>query len=626
MAVTSPDPKKAFPAKGGKSSTPKGSPWPAKSKNKPSARAKVAPDPKLWHRVPKGQAMSLPREIQRKLSGLSDRQLMVHFAEGFALLAGTAVALAAFQCTVDWWLDLAWMVRFILLLGDFALIGWITWRYVIQPWRNRLTLEQAALRAEKEFPSFRSSLISAVELAKAKPACDQGNLALVEKLLKDVTYAVGRHDLGKAVKTDRLRKYAVGSLAGVVLGLGVLAFMWPRTPILLKRLFLSMAPLPTQTIVVAITEDLHVQKGSTVVLSAKAEGVIPQHGRVEISYADKTQEYAVSASPTEPGVFSLALQNAQQDFSYRFYLHDGRGLPFGVTVQLPPVMETATFEQQYPAYTGLPPAQHTAGDLNLLAGSILKIRGRSNQNLQSARLQFEGAEDSSPMQVSGREINGELQVPSEGLTGFTLRLVNSNGVESLDNTLYRVEVIPDKPPQVTMDGATAPSAADRETVTLEVAQGLRFTVLDDYRTENVSIAYEIQRATPEGQAPAPAEGEASNPEAASAEKAAEHGKLPLVMPGPGTGTLAFQTEFKLTDIQPPLMVGDSVTFMVEALDNNNVTGPGIGRSNPRSLEIVSPEEKRKEILERLRRNAEAMDDLSRMQEEVRKGVGDLIKQ
>ena len=109
--------------------------------------------------------------------------------------------------------------------------------------------------------------------------------------------------------------------------------------------------------------------------------MIPRSGRVEVTYEGRQPEMVnVSPKASSPEVFSVQIPNVQQPLTYRFYLNDGRGEAFKAELLHPPVVQEIKFEVTNPAYTGLPATQLSAGNLSLLAGSKLKISGKSSRN------------------------------------------------------------------------------------------------------------------------------------------------------------------------------------------------------------------------------------------------------
>ncbi len=128
--------------------------------------------------LPEATPVCLPPVIVQKLKQVNARQRWVDLAECAALLLATLPALWVLQAAADWCFNLPWSLRLVLLLADFGLIGYLVYRFAFLPLRQPHTLETAALRVERELPEFRSSLISAVELASGRPGITQARSLL----------------------------------------------------------------------------------------------------------------------------------------------------------------------------------------------------------------------------------------------------------------------------------------------------------------------------------------------------------------------------------------------------------------------------------------------------------------
>jgi hypothetical protein len=550
-----------------------------------------------------GQPLPLPKIIERRLHAISARALHVSWTEGALWLIAGAAGLLLLQTGSDWLFDLSWRMRFALLMADTLLAGWLVWRFGINPWHRRLSLEEAALRAEARWPDWSTSLISAVQLARNP----EGARPLVEALIRKVAKRAESMSLRAAIDASHLKRL---KLAAAVLFFAVGVAGWwfmPKSLILLKRLALSNIPLPTQTIVIPISGDLAIPPGDTIELSAKAEGVLPRTGRVEITYAGKTmQSIPVAAKPATPSIYSLEIPNVQQPLTYRFYLNDGRSPEFNVTLLYGPVMESVAFEQIPPGYTGLPRVQLAAGNLSLLAGSKLHIEGRASQPLKSAQVKLRGAGQPVEMKIGpdGKSVSAEFSIPAKDLEGFSILLENSENMVSQDNTFYHVEVIPDKPPEVIF------AANQRETATFVATARprLQFEVHDDFQVKQVLLCCELQ----------------DNEAGEGTSDASKIKKIPLEV-AQSAGSLVFNYEWKNPEASVEWKEGNTFNYWIEAVDNNDVTGPGVGKSPVHKWQVVSLETKKQELEEKLRKHAESIEDLSHTQQEIRDSVGSLIK-
>ena len=566
---------------------------PASTKRRPPA----PPREKILRAMP-----PLPRAVQWQLHALATRQLRLGWTEGVLWLLLAGCLLAPAQALADWLFDLPWGTRALLMLADLAIAGALIFRYGFCAWRGRLTPEQAALRAEVRWPAFRSSLISAVQLSRQP----EGSPHMVQALISQVAKRAATLDFRLAINSSRVRKIAMA--AGALLLL-VAALTWwtaPRSLVLGRRILLGNIPLPTETIVVPVTGDFAIQPGQTIDVAAKAAGVIPRAGRVEIRYPGQpVQVISVNPRPATPDLFSLALPNLQQPFTYRFYLNDGRSAEFKVAVIHGPILESAAFQQAYPAYTGLPPETRAAGDLTLLAGSDLHIQARSSQPLASAQIVLQGIQQTVPLVVGGdgQSLTGDLPIRSQKLTGFSIHLRNADGIESQGDTLYRVEVTPDAPPVITI----APGQPQSATFVATVHPRLRFGVRDDFQVNQVFLCCGTAGETPD-----------------SADQS-HLLRIPLDVPKQAAA-LDFDYVWDPPAGSAIWKEGASFNYWIEAVDNNNVTGPGVSRTAVRQWQVISAEAKRQELADKMRTQADALGDLSQRQEQLRAAIGDALKQ
>ena len=442
---------------------------------------------------------SLPPAISRRLVALAKRALHVSWAEGVLWAIAAACGLVVVQGALDWLFDLPLRVRLLFLLADLAILGFLAFRFGVQPWRRCLTPEESALRAESHWPALRTGLISAVQLAR-KP---DGSPALVNALLGKMAARVSKLDFRLPVPWARLKKPALLALLLAGIAAGLIVFLAPGSLILLRRIALANVPLPTQTVVSPLSENFSIPVGQTIELSAKATGVVPRSGRVEVTYEGRRPEMiSVSPKASTPDIFSLQIANVQQPLTYRFYLNDGRGEEWKVALIHPPVVQEIAFESASPAYTGLPPTQLSAGNLNLLAGSKLTIAGKSNQPLKRARLMLAGSDRSIEIKPGGDGRTGfstMLDIPKEGLKSLWIELTNDQDVVSQNNTIYAVEIVPDKPPDIVF------AAGQPDSVKLVPDQKpvLNFEIRDDFAVKEVFLCVQPHSSLGEGEEPDP---------------------------------------------------------------------------------------------------------------------------
>ena len=265
-----------------------------------------------------------------------------------------------------------------------------------------------------------------------------------------------------------------------------------------------------------------------------------------------------------------------------------------------------SFEQIFPPYTNLPKTQLSAGNLSLLAGGKLHIEGRASQPLKSAEIKLQGAGPNVEMKIGpdGKAISAELPIPAKDLGGFSIVLQNTDGMFSQDNAFYKVEVVPDKPPEVTY----APGQPELETFVATAHPRLRFEAHDDFQVKQVFLCLEADNGEVDEAAP----------------DTSKIIKVPIEVPQPA-GSLVFDFDWKNPGASAPWKEGSKFNYWIEAVDNNNVTGPGVGKSPVRKWEVVTLEAKRAEWPSSCASTPSPSKSLSRTQQELRESVGELIK-
>lgn len=548
---------------------------------------------------------TLPSGIAKRLNALTARTLHVSWMKGVLWVLVVLCGLALVQGTLDWMFDLSRSARAFLLITDFLILGSLGYRFGILPWKNRLSPEDAALVAERHWPHLQTSLISGVQLARQP----DGSPSLVEAMLEKLGPRVLKLDLRTAVSWNRLKRLGITTGVLLLVTSGLTVWLAPKSLILLQRILLFNIPLPTETIVIAVSDNFSLPTGQTIELSARASGVVPRSGRVEVTYAGKPPEVVnVSPKASTPDVFSLQLANVQQPLTYRFYLNDGRGEVFNVELLHPPVMQEIAFEVVPPAYTELPTTQLAPGSLTLLAGSKLRISGTSSQPLKSARLVLTGNDQSLELKPEGAdrtEFQTEIPVTTEGLDGLWIELWNDEDVPSQNNTLYTVQILQDKPPVITLKD----NQPDKLSLVPSQKPRLQFSVRDDFKVTEIFLCVQTMNTLGEGEVPSP-----------------ENAKS-IVIPVP-TPAAGMATDFEWADPEKTVewAEGTTLTYWIKAVDNNNVTGPGITYSEPKQWSVVSLQTKREELAEQLGKHAESIKDLSGVQESLRGDLGEILKQ
>jgi len=539
--------------------------------------------------------------LGEKLGRLGRRQAGVKAATSAARAVCWAFLWLGIEMVVDYWLDLPRAIRAAWLgVGVAALVVFMVQR-VLRPWFQRPDLDTLALLVEKHRPEFCGRLISAVQLARPGGLPPGASPALVRALVEETETLAHPLEFHSIITTGALRRYAGGAVLGFLTVVGVLLWGGQDARDLGRRVFLSSVPVPRKTRVVMVSGDLKVGRGDPVLIQARAGGVLPREGTLLIrSLVRRDQRFVMERATDDPALYSRMLENAQRDFSYVVRLGDGSSRTHHVTVLPRPTVVSLRCEQEFPAYTGLPPTRRAPGDLTLLAGSTLRLSAQASKPLRQAQARLEGLDRVIPLVVASnqpREIVGAIPIPAAGLTGFLIEMVDSDGMSSRDPVVYPVETVLDKPPTIRL---LAPVRKE-ELVTRAATVRLGFLAEDDLGVARVWLRYRVGNL-----------------------ETAPTNSVELDLGGVNTARLERDYPWKMASLSPPPALGERVEYWLEAADHNNVTGPGLGASEHQLLRVVTPEEKRADLLTRAGDYLGTIGDMAGDQERLSENVRAII--
>lgn len=532
--------------------------------------------------------------LHRKLAAIRHLQMLVNVLSGLAAVLATAVLFVAFEMALDWWLELPWAARLLALLVTVGASGYLAVRRLIQPLLSPPDDDTLALRMEHVAHDLRSRLISAIQFARQERVSSP---QLVQHLISETETLSATLPFRKAVQWKTLLRIVTASALICVSFSVALQRTRPASLDLLRRALLFSVPVPRKTTVICVTRDRVVAKGDSVVIEATAKGVVPPDGRMTLKYGNgQPQTLTLLPVREDRARFRRAIENIQETFSYKVKLNDGVSETFRIEARPRPTLSSLCCVQVYPAYTGLPSTRRALGDLALLAGSQLQLQGVPAKPLQRATIRLAGLNQQMPMQLA-KEWTGVIPIPAKGLTGFSIGLVDTDGLISKDETVYRVDIVPDKPPSVNL---TYPLLRE-ELVTVYGTLWVAFEAADEYGIGSIFLHYKQDQA--------------------SEEKVIE-----LDLEGQHPKTLRRRYEWKMSAVSPLLVEGTAIEFWVEVRDTNDVTGPGVTSTEHHFIKVVSEVEKRAELMNRLDEYLSQLGTAADAQQKLNQSLGELIRQ
>jgi hypothetical protein len=206
------------------------------------------------------------------------------------------------------------------------------------------------------------------------------------------------------------------------------------------------------------------------------------------------------------------------------------------------------------------------------------------------------------MQLSAtnhRALTGEFTVPTNGMNGFSIQMLDTENMESRDSAVYRVEILPDKVPSVRI---TYPDRKE-ELVTRYATMLIGLAAQDDFGIAKARLHYKIDSVDN------------------GAEKTVE-----LDLEGQKPTQLARRFPWKIGEFMPLLVEGSTIEYWLELEDINDTTGPGIGKTEHQLAKVVSQTEKTADLLNRASDALSGISDVALDQERLNRSLGAIIRE
>jgi len=545
------------------------------------------------------------RQLQSRLRAVRGKRTGSRVATGLAMTLTAMLTLLGGEMLLDWLIELSWTWRLVALLPTLGSAGFIAWRYAIAPARQRLDDDAAALLIEQSLPTFRGRFIAAIQLSRE--VHDQRAAGLIRALTAETVAMAAGLDFRSVVKLDRLKRWAGLAFAVFAVAVGLFVFGGAASPILLRRAFLSTEAVPRKTQIVAVTGDQNIGTGESLSIDATVAGIIPSEGKLIIqTKSGKPQEFAFQADPAKPrGAFTRSLSSIQEPFSYSVHLGDATSATFHVATWPAPAVVSIDCLQVFPAYTKIQPAHRHMSDLRILAGSQLKLKIKATSQIKSAAAVLTGADAKTPQQTTPLQIDakdptlltGTVPIPAKNVTGLSLQLVNEHNVVSRESAVYPIELIEDRPPTVRL---TYPMRT-QSLVTTTGGLLIGFEASDDFGISHVYLHYTTDTANQTATRTVELDAGPNNP-----------------------ANLSRRFEWKIGSLVPRQPVGANLDYWIEVLDANDLSGPNAASTEHYQVKVVTPEEKRADLANRLMNSMGTLNELDTQQRQINENLGPVI--
>ena len=522
------------------------------------------------------------------------------FWTGFAIVLTGVIALFVGEAIVDWLMPLPSAVRIALLVIGAGVIGYLLYKYLIQPLRASLTLRDVALNVERSHPDLEDRLVSAIEFGNRESA-DPIESHMLQRLLEDTVARVKGINFKATIDHTQTRRH-VGIAALVIVGCVILSLLFPTE----IHTSLLRVLVPWEKTDPVLTTRLTVEPGNARILRGKslpihvtvtgksAEKVVLTYGDVgaqqratsEVNKDEQQSKTMIGMlqNPDDKRGFAYEIFNIDADMEYYVVANETISERYTVEVFEMPKVTEISVAYTYPDYTGLKPVVQTGtGDIRAVVGAQAEIKLITNKAIQTASIAISQksvgdqqsdltadlySADSQMIISNGNTLTTPIDVVEDG--SYAIQLLCIDGFNNEIPIEYMIKAIPDAVPEVVIK---EPGRDVKATKLDEVEIIAEAT--DDYGVAELKLMYrlgsgELQELVME-----------SSKEVVGfrqpAVSVSNESLLPESQYAEGTYTFYLE-EF---DVEP----GDIISYYAHATDNNTRTGPGEASSEIYFIEI-----------------------------------------
>ena len=601
----------------------------------------------------KGTAMPPNRDQSREeiivaehLSDLRGRVRLLTWVSGLSWTVLVLFGGLLVSGTLDWLVHFDDPgLRLVIGLALLASSGAMLWRQLISPLRQPLGTTFLASRIERRFPGLHSRVVSAVEFLQHKLDAKSGSPELQRAVVGQALLDLEKIEPGDIVETKAVHRVTIaGSIllafvATVVVlhpleaATSVQRLMFPFADVPWPRQFeLRLVRLDLSPMIPAPDQPLLIARGDTLELYViNKRGRLPERVWFEHRLGNAAESTREALRQTtirddkgrthEAAVISWVA--ARGPLEFRATGGDDETMPFvRVEVVQPPTLEELQVRITPPPYSGrsvemLPPG---VGHVQGLLGTKIEVAGRADKPLQSANLRI-GDKATVPLSIAsedGQSFAATFAITEPGVTAYWFELTDAAGFTDREAPRYELRGLADLVPEVVIE-----SPVGDIQLTPDAELLVKVLAKDDLGLREVRLAYQLNEdAAPTSIPLVMIAGGA--PATASSRAEAENSKTVAGAP-PATTTLTPEYVWKLAELE--LQPGSRIVFRAEATDDYDLTPQGhVGRSTPRTILIVSKEDKQKELAGRVGELLEDLREAAALQQRARQQTNELQTQ
>ncbi len=512
-----------------------------------------------------------------------------------------------------------------------------TYRILVLPQLRKYSHTRVAAYLEKSYPNIENRILSSVQL---KPTLENNRLGyaqdFVEELIQQTQNDVEKIEQRKIFQSEfrKIKRNAGIAVVSIAI-LAITNFLLPSSLKGFSQTLESLPKTPMEGFTVKIEGvnpgNIKIKRGEDVTISAKVNGHLnaPVYVYYQLTQTDEVEEnqnngqetpdteqnvkdpeeqvphlvdreawqsILMNREPTEIA-YSVTVENIDRSLQYYISTKDIASESFQIAVSHEPIVKTFQLQLNFPAYTQLPSQtlEANTGDAEVLYGTEVVFKGESNKPLSEAHFIFDDS-DLIKLQIKTEtEIEGSFIAEQAGT--YHIQIQDNEGLTNIDPLVYTLNVYKDMPPQVEIVEPGKDLVLDNDMLVK-----LKVEATDDYGLQALQLVHRIQKENVD-------------------DKIITLKQIPSNTSPPHASQFIAYT----WDIAPiGLFPGDILSYYVQALDTDNVSGPNIGKSRTFTLRFPTLDELYEELASEQETEQYGLDELFDEQSEATGVVDELL--
>lgn len=546
------------------------------------------------------------KEIISKLTRFENRRLIAELTVGAQIVFIVSALLFTLFSLVESIFFFESAARTVLFYTWLGVTGGSLVHFILTPLYRRYfvtrsdPLRSAAL-AGSMFPEVKDDLINAMQLLNL-----ESNRGYSEKLavaaFDEIYERVKELEFSSAVSFARGKKLLPLTLCVLLLSGSAFGFSSGMREAGGRLINYSSEFLPPQKHSFEVKPgNIEVARDDSVSISVKVSGAPADELNLFIKDESQPDFVKETIKPGKDGLFRFTVPAIKYTIKYYATVEDSRSLSYEITVTDKPIIRAFNLSVTPPAYTGEKPFEQTDnGNIAAIKGTAVAFSLESNKELSAASLEFmQGL--SVPLEVNGTTATGRFKV--SGDNEYFIKLTDTKGYSNSSPVKYSIRASYDAPPEITMvspDSNTVLPRSQRQALSLQIS--------DDFGFSGLNLHFRISK---------------------SKDKSTVQQKFTAIPVPYNRAVKETSVDYTWSLAQLFLSQGDEVTYYLEVLDNDQVSGPKSAKTREYIVRVPTLEElfafgekKQNEIQKEL---SEVLKEADQLQKEMEKVANELKK-